>query len=113
MSDVTRKADPGSPGGSAPPGAGVSSRRMVEQLDEAACLELLSTGRIGRLIYNSRYGPVAPARRSCAAVRPGWVVLMRGGVRDRSRGAQETLPWQHGHAVAPVGIAVRLHDESA
>jgi nitroimidazol reductase NimA-like FMN-containing flavoprotein (pyridoxamine 5'-phosphate oxidase superfamily) len=31
----------------------------VEQLDEAACLELLSTGRIGRLIYNSRYGPVA------------------------------------------------------
>jgi nitroimidazol reductase NimA-like FMN-containing flavoprotein (pyridoxamine 5'-phosphate oxidase superfamily) len=33
---------------------------VVEQLDEAACLELLSTGRIGRLIYNnSRYGPVA------------------------------------------------------
>ena len=59
MSDVTHKADPSSPGGSASPGAGVSSRRVVEQLDEAACLELLSTGRIGRLIYNSRYGPVA------------------------------------------------------
>jgi nitroimidazol reductase NimA-like FMN-containing flavoprotein (pyridoxamine 5'-phosphate oxidase superfamily) len=37
----------------------VSSRRVVEQLDEAACLEFLSTRRIGRLIYNSRYGPVA------------------------------------------------------
>jgi nitroimidazol reductase NimA-like FMN-containing flavoprotein (pyridoxamine 5'-phosphate oxidase superfamily) len=32
---------------------------VVEQLDEAACLEFLSTRRIGRLIYNSRYGPVA------------------------------------------------------
>src|SRR5689334_2479595 len=53
------KADRSSPGGAASPGAGVSSRRVVEQLDEAACLELLSAGRIGRLIYNSRYGPVA------------------------------------------------------
>jgi nitroimidazol reductase NimA-like FMN-containing flavoprotein (pyridoxamine 5'-phosphate oxidase superfamily) len=59
VSDVTPKADPGSPGGSAPPDTAVSSRRVVEQLDEAACLELLSTGRIGRLIYNSRYGPIA------------------------------------------------------
>src|SRR5260370_17663906 len=58
VSDVTHEADPSSPGGSASPGAGVSSRRVVEQLDEAACLELLSTGRIGRLIYNSRYDPV-------------------------------------------------------
>ena len=40
----------------------MSSRRLVEQLDEAACLELLSTGRIGRLTYNSRYGPVALVR---------------------------------------------------
>ena len=32
---------------------------MVVRLDEAACLELLGTGTIGRLIYNSRYGPVA------------------------------------------------------
>jgi nitroimidazol reductase NimA-like FMN-containing flavoprotein (pyridoxamine 5'-phosphate oxidase superfamily) len=59
VSDVTHKADPGSASDFAPPGAGVSSRRVVEHLDEAACLELLSTGRIGRLIYNSRYGPVA------------------------------------------------------
>jgi nitroimidazol reductase NimA-like FMN-containing flavoprotein (pyridoxamine 5'-phosphate oxidase superfamily) len=59
VSDITPKADPGSPGGSASPGTGAGSRRVVEQLDEAASLELLSTGRIGRLIYNSRYGPVA------------------------------------------------------
>ena len=59
MSDITHEADPSSPADSASPGSGVSSRRLVEQLDEAACLELLSTGRIGRLIYNSRYGPVA------------------------------------------------------
>ena len=59
MSGITHKADPSSPGGSAPPGTALSSRRVAEQLDEAACLELLSTGRIGRLIYNSRYGPVA------------------------------------------------------
>jgi nitroimidazol reductase NimA-like FMN-containing flavoprotein (pyridoxamine 5'-phosphate oxidase superfamily) len=32
---------------------------VVERLDEAECMELLSTARIGRLIYNSRYGPVA------------------------------------------------------
>jgi len=43
MPDVTHKADPSSPGGSSSPGAGVSPRRVVEQLDEAACLELLST----------------------------------------------------------------------
>ena len=52
-------ADVTSPGGPASPGAGVSARRVVERLDEAACMELLSTGTIGRLIYNSRYGPVA------------------------------------------------------
>jgi nitroimidazol reductase NimA-like FMN-containing flavoprotein (pyridoxamine 5'-phosphate oxidase superfamily) len=59
VSDVTRKADPSSPSGSASPGAGVSAQRVVEGLDEAACMELLGTGTIGRLIYNSRYGPVA------------------------------------------------------
>jgi nitroimidazol reductase NimA-like FMN-containing flavoprotein (pyridoxamine 5'-phosphate oxidase superfamily) len=32
---------------------------VVERLDEAECMELLGTGRIGRLIYSSRYGPVA------------------------------------------------------
>jgi nitroimidazol reductase NimA-like FMN-containing flavoprotein (pyridoxamine 5'-phosphate oxidase superfamily) len=53
------KADLGSPGGSAPPGSGAAARSVVERLDEAECMELLGTGRIGRLIYNSRYGPVA------------------------------------------------------
>ena len=36
-----------------------SARRVVERLDEAECMDLLSTRRIGRLIYASRYGPVA------------------------------------------------------
>ena len=53
------KADLSSPSGSASPGAEVNAQRVVEHLDEPACMELLSTGRIGRLIYNSRYGPVA------------------------------------------------------
>jgi nitroimidazol reductase NimA-like FMN-containing flavoprotein (pyridoxamine 5'-phosphate oxidase superfamily) len=52
-------ADLSSPGGSASPGAEMPARRVVERLDEAACMELLSTGTIARLIYNSRYGPVA------------------------------------------------------
>jgi nitroimidazol reductase NimA-like FMN-containing flavoprotein (pyridoxamine 5'-phosphate oxidase superfamily) len=41
------KADLSSPGG------------VVERLDEAECMELLSTGRIGRLTYNGRFGTVA------------------------------------------------------
>ena len=51
-------ADLSSPGGSSP-GREMAARRVVERLDEAACMELLGTGRIARLIYNSRYGPVA------------------------------------------------------
>jgi nitroimidazol reductase NimA-like FMN-containing flavoprotein (pyridoxamine 5'-phosphate oxidase superfamily) len=53
------KADLSSPGGSVPPGSGASPRSVVQRLDEAECMELLGNGRIGRLIYNSRYGPVA------------------------------------------------------
>lgn len=52
-------ADLSSPGGSAPSGSEMGARRVVEPLDEASCTELLSTGRIARLIYNSRFGPVA------------------------------------------------------
>jgi nitroimidazol reductase NimA-like FMN-containing flavoprotein (pyridoxamine 5'-phosphate oxidase superfamily) len=59
VSDGIGKASPDFSGGSASPGAGVSARRVVERLDEAACTELLSAGRVGRLVYNSRYGPVA------------------------------------------------------
>ena len=53
------KADLGSPAGSASPGSGGSAQRVVERLDEPECMELLSTAKIGRLVYNSRYGPVA------------------------------------------------------
>ena len=53
------KADLSSPTGSASPGSGVSTRRVVERLDEPECMKLLSTAKIGRLVYNSRYGPVA------------------------------------------------------
>src|SRR5690348_12546452 len=52
-------ADLRSPSGSASPGAEMGGRRVVERLDEPACMELLGAGRIARLIYNSRYGPVA------------------------------------------------------
>jgi nitroimidazol reductase NimA-like FMN-containing flavoprotein (pyridoxamine 5'-phosphate oxidase superfamily) len=53
------KADLSSSTGSASPGSGVSARRVVERLDEAECMDLLSTARIGRLVYHSRYGLVA------------------------------------------------------
>ena len=53
------KADLSSPTGSASPGSGVSARRVVERLDEPECMQLLTTARIGRLVYNSRYGLVA------------------------------------------------------
>jgi len=36
-----------------------SARRVVERLDEAECLRLLGIERLGRLVYNSRYGPTA------------------------------------------------------
>jgi nitroimidazol reductase NimA-like FMN-containing flavoprotein (pyridoxamine 5'-phosphate oxidase superfamily) len=53
------QADFTSPSGSASPGSEVRARRVVDRLDETECMKLLSAGRIGRLIYNSRYGPVA------------------------------------------------------
>lgn len=53
------KADLPSPAGSASPSSGLSARRVVERLDEPECMELLSTAKIGRLVYHSRYGLVA------------------------------------------------------
>ena len=53
------QADLSSSPGSASPGSGLGARRVVERLDETECMELLSTAKIGRLVYNSRYGPVA------------------------------------------------------
>jgi nitroimidazol reductase NimA-like FMN-containing flavoprotein (pyridoxamine 5'-phosphate oxidase superfamily) len=37
----------------------MSARRVAEVLDEAECMELLATGGVGRLVYTSRYGPIA------------------------------------------------------
>ena len=53
------QADLSSSPGSASPGSGLGARRVVERLDETECMELLSTAKIGRLVYNSRFGPVA------------------------------------------------------
>ena len=52
-------ADLSSPGDSAPPGPGAGARRLLERLTDAESLELLATGGFGRLVYNSRYGPLA------------------------------------------------------
>jgi nitroimidazol reductase NimA-like FMN-containing flavoprotein (pyridoxamine 5'-phosphate oxidase superfamily) len=51
------EADLSSPGGCASPGP--RARRVVELLDDAQCWELLASGRLGRLVYGSRYGPIA------------------------------------------------------
>ena len=48
-----------SPGGSASPDRGARARRVVERLGEAECMELLASERVGRLVYDSRYGPIA------------------------------------------------------
>jgi hypothetical protein len=53
------EADLRSPGSSASPGPGERARRVVELLDDAECWELLASGALGRLVYNSRYGPMA------------------------------------------------------
>lgn len=53
------KADLSAPGGSASPGPGMGARRVVELLGDAECWELLASGGLGRLVYSSRYGPIA------------------------------------------------------
>jgi pyridoxamine 5'-phosphate oxidase-like protein len=53
------KADPSSPSGAASPGPGMGARRVMELLSETESMELLAGGRLGRLVYNSRYGPTA------------------------------------------------------
>jgi Pyridoxamine 5'-phosphate oxidase len=53
------EADLSSPGGSASPDPGVGSPRVLEPLGEAECMQLLASGGLGRLVYNSRYGPTA------------------------------------------------------
>jgi nitroimidazol reductase NimA-like FMN-containing flavoprotein (pyridoxamine 5'-phosphate oxidase superfamily) len=51
-----RHISSGDPMSSSPAG---SVRRVVERLDEAECLRLLGIRGLGRLVYNSRYGPMA------------------------------------------------------
>lgn len=53
------EADLSSPGGSASPVPGRGARRVVELLGDAECWELLASGKLGRLVYSSRYGPTA------------------------------------------------------
>jgi Pyridoxamine 5'-phosphate oxidase len=45
--------------GSASPGPGMGAQGVVDLLGDAECWELLASGRLGRLVYNSRYGPTA------------------------------------------------------
>lgn len=47
------------PEGSAPAGAGdaADQGRVLEELDEAECLRLISAGGVGRIAYTGRYGP--------------------------------------------------------
>jgi nitroimidazol reductase NimA-like FMN-containing flavoprotein (pyridoxamine 5'-phosphate oxidase superfamily) len=53
------EADLGPASGSASPGPGASTRRVLERLGQAECMELLADGGVGRLVFNSRYGPTA------------------------------------------------------
>ena len=57
MSD--NEVDLSSPSGSPSPEPGVSGPRVLEPLSEAECMRLLASGGLGRLVYNSRYGPTA------------------------------------------------------
>ena len=45
--------------GSASPGPEMGARGVVKLLADSECWELLASGRLGRLVYNSRYGPIA------------------------------------------------------
>jgi Pyridoxamine 5'-phosphate oxidase len=53
------KANLGTPGDAASADSGLGAERVVELLGEAECWELLATGRVGRLVYNNRYGLTA------------------------------------------------------
>ena len=53
------QSGPGSPGSSESPGSATGARRVLERLGDAECRELLRAGTVARLVYDSRYGPVA------------------------------------------------------
>lgn len=52
------KAGLSPPRDSAALGPAVRARHVLERLDKSECMRLLSAGRIGHLVCNSRYGPV-------------------------------------------------------
>jgi nitroimidazol reductase NimA-like FMN-containing flavoprotein (pyridoxamine 5'-phosphate oxidase superfamily) len=41
--------------------AGSSVRRMLEEIDEAECLRLISPGGVGRIAFTGRFGPMVLA----------------------------------------------------
>jgi nitroimidazol reductase NimA-like FMN-containing flavoprotein (pyridoxamine 5'-phosphate oxidase superfamily) len=47
------------PDDEASPNPGASPWRVLEPLSEAECMQMLANGGMGRLVYNSRYGPTA------------------------------------------------------
>jgi hypothetical protein len=47
------------PDDEAPPGPSVGARRVAERLGQAESFELLASGGLARLVYTSRYGPIA------------------------------------------------------
>ena len=53
------EANLGAPSGSGAPGPGANARHVLERLGEADCMELLAGGRVGRLVFTSRYGLTA------------------------------------------------------
>ena len=53
------EADLSATSGSASPDPGVSDWRVLEPMSEAECMQSLANGGVGRLVYNSRYGPTA------------------------------------------------------
>jgi hypothetical protein len=57
MADAEAGGD--SAGRSASPDPGVQARRVLEQLSDAESMELLVGRRVGRLVFNSRYGLTA------------------------------------------------------
>jgi hypothetical protein len=65
-------------------------------------MELLSSARIGRLIYNSRYGPVAlPSEykvQTDPGAREGWLVLVRGTAHHLDTAAEQA-------SVASLGLS--------
>jgi nitroimidazol reductase NimA-like FMN-containing flavoprotein (pyridoxamine 5'-phosphate oxidase superfamily) len=59
MPDDDAELSSSSGSGSGSPDAGVDAQRVLARLGEAECLELLTDGGMGRLVFTSRYGPTA------------------------------------------------------